>query len=78
MSLLQVASYLLVCVLGTAVTLTRRPGNQILVYGAFGTSLALLFFVLHAPDVALSEAAVGSIALPVMVLVTMMKTADRP
>jgi uncharacterized MnhB-related membrane protein len=39
--------------------------------------LALLFFVLHAPDVALSEVAVGTLAVPVMVLVALMKTGDK-
>jgi uncharacterized MnhB-related membrane protein len=43
----------------------------------YGGVLTLLLFVLHAPDVALSELAVGTLAVPLMVLVTLMKTADK-
>ena len=39
--------------------------------------MALLFFVLHAPDVALSELTVGTLAIPLMVLVTLMKVGDK-
>jgi uncharacterized MnhB-related membrane protein len=51
--------------------------NQVFIYTTFGMMLALLFFVLHAPDVALSEVAVGTLAVPVMVLVALMKTGDK-
>ena len=36
--------------------------------GIFGLALTLLFFVLQAPDVALSEIVVGSVGLPVIIL----------
>lgn len=77
MSLLQVVLYLFVAVLGAAVVFSKRPINQLFVYTAFGLSLSLLFFTLHAPDVALSEIAVGTLAIPMLVLVTLMKTADK-
>lgn len=74
MSLLELVAFVLVAIGGTAVVFTRRPMHQILVYGMFGVFLTLLFFVLHAPDVALSELAVGTFILPLAVLVTIMKT----
>lgn len=77
MSLLQVAVYLLVAFLGAAVVFSKRPVNQLFVYTSFGISLTLLFFALHAPDVALSELTVGTLALPLLVLVVLMKTADK-
>jgi len=77
MSLLQIVLYLLVAVFGAAVVFSKRPVNQLFVYTTFGMLLALLFFVLHAPDVALSEIAVGTLAVPIMVLVTLMKTSRK-
>lgn len=77
MSLLQIILYVLVAFLGAAVVFSKRPVNQLFIYTTFGMILALLFFVLHAPDVALSEIAVGTLAVPIMVLVTLMKTGDK-
>ena len=74
MSLIKVILYFGVAFLGAAVVLTKRPINQLFVYAAFGVFLSLLFFVLHAPDVALSEIAIGTLAMPLIALVAMMKT----
>lgn len=78
MSLLEIVAYVLVAIMGTAVVFTKRPVNALIVYAAFGIALTLLFFVLHAPDVAFSELAVGTLALPIMVLVALMKTGNVP
>jgi uncharacterized MnhB-related membrane protein len=77
MSLLEIALYLLVVIVGTVLVFTKRPINQLFVYTAFGISLTLLFFVLHAPDVALSELAVGTLILPLVVLIALMKTGNK-
>lgn len=77
MSLLELILFVMVAFMGGAVVFSKRPVNQIFVYSAFGVSLALLFFALHAPDVALSELAVGTLGLPMLVLVVLMKTADK-
>lgn len=77
MSLLDVILYVLVAFLGGAVVFSKRPVNQLFIYTTFGVSLSVLFFALHAPDVALSEIAVGTLAVPIMVLVTLMKTGDK-
>lgn len=77
MSLLEIILYVLVGTVATAIVFSKRPVNQLFVYSMYGGIMALLFFVLHAPDVALSEITVGTLAVPLMVLVTMMKTGDK-
>ncbi|MBJ6749747.1 Na(+)/H(+) antiporter subunit B [Geomonas anaerohicana] len=71
---LQVGIFLLVGASGWAVVTTRAPLHQSLVAGFFGLTLSLLFVVLQAPDVALSEMVVGAVAFPLMVLLTVAKT----
>jgi uncharacterized MnhB-related membrane protein len=70
-SALQLASYLLVAAGATAVVLTRQPVYQSLVLALYGLLLTLLFVVLQAPDVALSQLTVGVVAVPLMLLVTL-------
>jgi energy-converting hydrogenase B subunit D len=71
MSVLQLAALVAVAVCGTAVALVREPVRQALVAGVFGLALALLFFVYQAPDVALSELVVATVAVPLMVVLTL-------
>jgi energy-converting hydrogenase B subunit D len=70
-SFLQAAALLSVAGCGTAVVLTRDPTRQVIMTGFFGLLLAILFFVFQAPDVALSQIAVGAVAVPVMALLTL-------
>jgi energy-converting hydrogenase B subunit D len=56
---------------GTGVVLSSDPRRQIFAIAANGTVLAVLFFALQAPDVALSELAVGTAATPLLFLVTL-------
>jgi uncharacterized MnhB-related membrane protein len=79
MSAIQAVAMVLVACLGTAVVLTRDPLRQALVTGFFGISLAALFFLFQAPDVALSQIAVGAVALPGMILLALLKIReDKP
>ena len=73
MTVLQVTILLLVGAGGTSVVATRDPLRQAMVASFFGILLALLFFVLQAPDVALSEIVVGAVALPLMILLSLAK-----
>ena len=75
MSVLQGVLLVLVAVGGTAVVLVRDPLRQAIVAGVFGLLLGLLFFAFLAPDVALSQIVVGSIALPLMIVLTLAKLA---
>jgi uncharacterized MnhB-related membrane protein len=72
-SALQATVLLLVGAGGTAVIAVRDPLRQAMVASLFGISLAILFFVLQAPDVALSEIVVGAVALPLMILLSLAK-----
>ena len=73
MNALQVVVLLLVGAAGTGVVVARDPLRQAILASFFGIVLALLFFVLQAPDVALSEIVVGAVALPLMILLTLAK-----
>lgn len=71
MSALHFLAYLLVAAGALAVVLTREPRRQALVLSIYGLLLAFLFFVLQAPDVALSQLTVGVVAMPLMLIVTL-------
>ena len=77
MTVLQIVALAAVAVGGTATVLVRDPVRQALVAGVFGVALAFLFFAFQAPDVALSEIVVASIAVPVMVLLALTKIRDE-
>lgn len=73
MIVLEVSVFLLVAAAGTAVVLTRDPLNQAIVASFYGIVLGIMFFVYQAPDVALSQIAVGAVALPLMILLALAK-----
>ena len=73
MTVLEAVSLLLVAAGGTCVVAVRDPLRQAMVASFFGILLAILFFVLQAPDVALSEIVVGAVAMPLMILVSLAK-----
>jgi uncharacterized MnhB-related membrane protein len=66
---LQAVALALMTIVGTAVVLTRDPLRLVLVNGFYGLVGVLLFVVFQAPDVALSELVVGTIAFPIVLLV---------
>lgn len=76
MMVLQGVILVLVAVGGAAVVLTRDPLRQAIVAGVFGVLLGVLFFAFQAPDVALSQIVVGSVALPAMIVLTLAKLAQ--
>lgn len=55
---------------------SRRPERQVIVYSLYGLLLTLLFLIIRAPDVAFSELTVGSVAIPLTILVTLAKMRD--
>lgn len=73
MIVLLAMAYLLVLVSGTGVLLTRDPLRQAVVLGFYGLALTLLFVLLQAPDVAMSEMVVGAAALPLAILLAIIK-----
>jgi uncharacterized MnhB-related membrane protein len=56
---------------GTAVVFTRDPTSQPIIVSFFGLLLGVMFFIFQAPDVALSQIAVGAVALPLMILLAL-------
>ena len=62
---------------GLAVVSVRDPLRQAIVLGIYGLTLILLFVVLQAPDVALSEIVVSSVAFPFILLTALAKMRDR-
>ncbi|MFB7243891.1 hypothetical protein CW362_11370 [Streptomyces populi] len=61
----------------TAAVLVRDPARQALVLSVLGLALAVLFTVLQAPDVALSQLAVGSALTPLLILLSVRKVRRR-
>ncbi|OYV35071.1 MAG: hypothetical protein B7Z80_19485 [Rhodospirillales bacterium 20-64-7] len=77
MTALQAISFLFAAAGGTAVVFTREPRRQVLVLSLYGLVLTILFMTLQAPDVAFSELAVGSVAVPAMLLIALAATSRR-
>ncbi|MFD8377365.1 hydrogenase subunit MbhD domain-containing protein [Streptomyces sp. NPDC059679] len=68
---------LLVAAAGTGTVLVRDPVRQSFLMSLFGLALATLFLLLQAPDVALSQLAVGAAVTPLMVLLSVRKVRRR-
>jgi energy-converting hydrogenase B subunit D len=74
---LQAVCLLVVAAVGTLVVATRDPLRQAAVAGIFGLALAALFLSVQAPDVALSQIAIGAIVVPLLVLLAMAKIREH-
>jgi energy-converting hydrogenase B subunit D len=74
---LQIGALVLIAAGAPVVVLTRDPLRQAFCLGGFGTGLAILFFVFQAPDVALSQIVVSTVALPLMVLLALSKVREH-
>lgn len=72
-----VVALLLVAASATAAVAVRDPVRQSLVLAVLGVVLAVLFTVLQAPDVGLSQLAVGSALTPLLLLLTVRKVKRR-
>ena len=77
MTALHLACLAAVAVTGTVVVAVRDPLRQVVCAGFFGLALAVLFLAFGAPDVALSQIVVGSVAVPAMVLLALAKLAAQ-
>jgi uncharacterized MnhB-related membrane protein len=73
----QIVVMTLVAGFALGVVLTREPLHQAIVFALFGLVLGVLFLVVQAPDVALSQIVVGAVAWPAMVLFTLAKARER-
>ncbi|NKY52695.1 hydrogenase subunit MbhD domain-containing protein [Nocardia vermiculata] len=77
MNVLLCLALVLVAVSATIVVFTRNPQRQAVSLGVYGALLAPLFLLLGAPDVALSQIAVGTAVVPLMVLLTVRSVRRR-
>jgi energy-converting hydrogenase B subunit D len=67
----------LVTVAGTMVVVTRHPARQAVTLSVFGLALTILFVTVQAPDVALSQLAIGTAVVPLMIMLTIQKVSGR-
>lgn len=77
LEVLQASLLVLVAFGGLGVVLTREPVRQTVVLSVYGLLLAVLFFVFQAPDVAFSAIVVGTVALPLMILLALAKVREQ-
>ncbi|NUP16031.1 MAG: DUF4040 domain-containing protein, partial [Streptomyces sp.] len=68
-----VVALLLVAGSATVAVLVRDPARQALVLAVLGVVLAVLFTAVQAPDVALSQLAVGGALTPLLLLLSVRK-----
>ncbi len=71
MSWLIAAALFAVAASGLLVVRSRSPRRQVFALAGNGVTLGVLFFVVQAPDVALSEFAVNTVITPLLFLVTL-------
>ncbi|NUT27299.1 MAG: DUF4040 domain-containing protein [Streptomyces sp.] len=72
-----VVALLLVAGSATVAVLVRDPARQALVLAVLGVVLAVLFTAVQAPDVALSQLAVGGALTPLLLLLSVRKVRRR-
>ncbi|MDQ0028425.1 Na(+)/H(+) antiporter subunit B [Arthrobacter bambusae] len=72
-NVLIVVSLTLVLVGAAAVVLTRHPSKQAVVLSCYGLLLTILFVAFQAPDVALSQVAIGTAVVPLIVVLSIRK-----
>lgn len=73
MTVLQIVALAAVALAGGATAAVPDPLRQTFVLSIYGMTLTVLFFVFQAPDVALSEIAVSTIGLPLIILAALRK-----
>ncbi|WP_024441496.1 MULTISPECIES: hydrogenase subunit MbhD domain-containing protein [unclassified Mycobacterium] len=76
MTTLVLFSLTTVGIIGTIVALTGEPQRQAIMLSVFGLALTVLFVLLQAPDVALSQLLIGGVVVPLMVMLTV-RTVQR-
>jgi uncharacterized MnhB-related membrane protein len=76
-SVLELDALAAVALGAPAIVLTRDPLRQAVVVGVYGLALALLYFILAAPDVALSQIVVSAVGLPAMILLALAKIREH-
>jgi uncharacterized MnhB-related membrane protein len=69
-TVIVVLALTLVAIAGTTVVFTDAPERQAVTLAVLGLALVVVFMVLQAPDVALSELGIGAAIVPLMVMLS--------
>lgn len=77
MTVVQIVALAAVAITGAGVVLAADPLRAVFVLGLFGLTLTMLFFSFQAPDVALSEIVVSTLALPLIVFAALRKIREH-
>jgi energy-converting hydrogenase B subunit D len=77
MTLLEVVLLCLVGIGAAVVVTARHPVHQVVLLSMYGALLTVLFFTLQAPDVALSELSIGTVVLPLLLLLGLAKVRGK-
>jgi energy-converting hydrogenase B subunit D len=77
MTVVLLVALVIVGLAGLGVVGSREPAHQVIALSFLGLSLAVLFVVLEAPEVALSQLAVGAVLVPLMYLAAIARTQRR-
>ena len=72
-TVLQGTALVMTGIVATVVVLVRDPKRQVFLYMIYGLVMTIVLTLLQAPDVALSELAVGSVAIPFAILATLVR-----
>lgn len=77
MTIFGAALLVLIAIAGFAIVRTQNVIAQVLALTFYGLLFGLLFFIFHAPDVALSQITVGGLALPLMLMLAISRVRHR-
>jgi energy-converting hydrogenase B subunit D len=76
-TVLQIFGLAAVALGAPAVVFTREPLRQAIVVGVYGLALAVLFLIVGAPDVSLSQIVISAVGLPTMILLAVAKIREH-
>ncbi len=68
---------IMLAISGFVVVRTQNVIEQVIALSFYGLVTALMFFFFQAPDVALSQITVGSVALPLMIMLALSRMKFR-
>lgn len=74
MDILNVIIIVFLIVCAVAVERTRDLLGAVIIFGAYGLTMSILWLLLKAPDIALTEAAIGAGATTVLLIATISRT----
>ncbi|HEY1685317.1 MAG TPA: DUF4040 domain-containing protein [Tepidisphaeraceae bacterium] len=73
MQVIEIAILIFIALTGTAVVMVRDPAKQVIAISYFGIVLSVMFLIFQAPDVSLSQIVIGTVGLPMMILLCLAK-----